>query len=134
MKFADFKIGQTFESRITINSDEYERYISFTKIRNILLEKREMAEKEGIKGSFLSGRSILARAEGEMTGLHVFSNNIIKLYDMDGDTSWNCRQTRCLVKFIPERNSVKYIVSQKTDIDDHGYGIVSIDLEIKSEG
>lgn len=131
MKFADFKIGQTFESRITINSDEYDRYISFTKIRNVLLENSELAEKEGIKGVFLSGRSILARAEGEMTRLDAFSNNIMMLYGMDGDPSWNYRQTRFLCEVYPgEELSVKYTVSNKTDIDDGGYGILSIDLEI----
>jgi hypothetical protein len=58
--------------------------ISFAKIRNILHEKPELATKEGIKNILLPGRAIIARAEGEMTRLDIFSNNIMLLYEMDG--------------------------------------------------
>jgi len=52
LKFEEFKVGQTFKSRICINKDEFEKYISFAKTRNILHEKPELAAKEGIKDSF----------------------------------------------------------------------------------
>ncbi len=46
-----------------------------------------MAAIEGIKSTtLLPGRAIVARAEGEMTLLNEFSNNIILLYGMNGST------------------------------------------------
>lgn len=132
MRFVDFAVGQWFETNITISSTEADMYMSFTKTKNILLENSKLAQKEGIKEAFLSGRSVLARAEGEMTRLDPFSNNVMMLYGMDGDPSWNFRQTRFLGKVhAGEQLSVKYIVSNKVDIDERGYGILSIDLEIR---
>jgi acyl dehydratase len=131
MKFADFSIGQIFEARITISSQESDTYMSLTKIRNLLLENRELAEEVGIKEPFISGRRILARAEGEMTRLDAFSNNVMMLYGMDGDPSWNNRQTRFLGVVHPgEELLVKYVVSNKVEGDDRSRGILSIDLEI----
>ena len=72
MKFEEFKVGQTFKSRICIDNDEFEKYISFAKTKNILHEKPELATKEGIKSTLLPGRDIIARAEGEMTRLDIF--------------------------------------------------------------
>ena len=82
MKFEDFRVGHTFKSRICIEKDEFEKYISFAKTRNILHEQSGLAAKEGIKGILLPGRALIARAEGEMTRLDVFSNNIMLLYGM----------------------------------------------------
>lgn len=131
MSFVDFKIGQTFEKHIAISSDESDNYLSFSKTRSILLENRELAKTEGITGSFLSGRSIISRVEGEMTRLDAFSNNVMMLYGMDGDPSWGHRQTRFLVEVHPgEELLVKYIVTSKTDIDKRGYGILSMDFEV----
>jgi hypothetical protein len=69
------------------------KYISFARTKNILHEKPELDAKEGIKGIILPGRAILTRAEGEMTRLDIFSNNIMLLYGMDGDPKWNNRHT-----------------------------------------
>jgi len=74
LRFVDFKIGQTFEKHVAISSDESDKYLSFSKTRMILLENRELAKMEGITGSFLSGRSIISRVEGEMTRLDAFSD------------------------------------------------------------
>ena len=63
MKFQEFKVGQTFKSRILIDKDDFQKYISFAKTKNILHEKPELAAKEGIKGTLLPGRAIIARAE-----------------------------------------------------------------------
>ena len=63
MKFGEFKVGQTIKSRIVIDKDDFQKYISFAKTRNILHEKPELAAKEGIKGTLLPGRAIIARAE-----------------------------------------------------------------------
>ncbi len=97
MKFQDFKKGQTFKSRICIYKNEFEKYISFAKTKNILHEDPELAAKEGIKNTnLLPGRAIIARAEGEMTRLDLFANNIMLLYGMDGDPTWSNRHTRFL--------------------------------------
>ena len=77
MKFGEFKVGQTFKSCILIDKDDFERYISFAKTRNILHEKPELAASEGIKGTLLPGRAVIARAEGEMTRLDIFSDSIM---------------------------------------------------------
>ena len=85
MKFKEFKVGQTFKSRICINKDGIEQYILFARTKNILHQNPELAEKKGLKIlSLLPGRAIIARAEGEMTRLDIFSNSIMLLYGMDG--------------------------------------------------
>ena len=72
---------------IIIDKDEFEKYLSFAKTKNVLHENAELAAKEGIKNTtLLPGRAIVARAEGEMTRLNEFSNNIILLYGMNGST------------------------------------------------
>ena len=38
LKFGEFTIGQTFKSRIVIDKDDFESYISFAKTRNITLK------------------------------------------------------------------------------------------------
>ncbi len=63
LKFGEFKVGQTIKSRIVIDKDDFQKYISFANTRNILHEKPELAAKEGIKGTLLPGRAIIARAE-----------------------------------------------------------------------
>ena len=77
LKFGEFKVGQIFKSRIVIDKDDFQKYISFAKTRNILHEKPELAAKEGIKGTLLPGRAIIARVEGEMTRLDIFSDSIM---------------------------------------------------------
>jgi hypothetical protein len=64
--------------------------------KNILHKNPKLAEKEGIKGIMLPGRSIIARAEGEMTRLPAFSDHIILLYGTAGDRGWSSRHTRFL--------------------------------------
>jgi hypothetical protein len=94
--FREFKVGQTFKSPILIDKDDFEKYISFAKTRNILHERPELAAKEGIKGALLPGRAIVARAEGEMTRLDIFYDGIMLLYEMDGNPNWDNRHTRFL--------------------------------------
>jgi hypothetical protein len=79
--FQEFKVGQTFKSRILIDKDDFQRYISFAKTKNILHQKLELAAKEGIKGTLLPGRAIIARAEGEMTRLDIFSDSITTVWN-----------------------------------------------------
>jgi acyl dehydratase len=134
LKFEEFKVGQTFKSRICIDKDEFEKYISFAKTRNILHEKPELAAKEGIKGTLLPGRAIIARAEGEMTRLDIFSNNIMLLYGMDGDPKWDNRHTRFLGEvYAGDKLEVEYSISGKKEGGNSSemYGILSIDVQIK---
>ena len=115
MKFEDFKARQTFKSRILIDKNEFEKYLSFANTKNILHENSELAAKEGIKGTtLLPGRAIIARAEGEMTRLDIFSNNIMLLYGMDGDPSWDNRHTRFLAEiYAGDELEVQYSISDK---------------------
>jgi acyl dehydratase len=133
LKFEEFKVGQTFKSNFSINEDEFKQYISFSKIKNILHQKPELAAKEGIKGTLLPGRALLARAEGVMTQLDVFSNNIMLLYGMDGDPKWNNRNTRFLEEaYAGDELEVEYHVSDKREgTNTERYGILSIDVQIK---
>lgn len=129
LKFDKFTVGYTFSTRITINGEDFEKYMSFAKTRNILYENSELAAKEGINGTIVPGRAIVARAEGEMTRLDIFSGNIMLLYGMDGDSSWNNRHTRFLAEvYTGEELEVRYIISDKKDED--AYGILSIDFEV----
>jgi acyl dehydratase len=134
LKFEHFKVGQTFKSRICIDKDEFEKYLSFAKTKNILHENPELAAKEGIKNTtLLPGRAIIARAEGEMTRLDAFSNNVMLLYGMDGDSSWDNRHTRFLAEvYADDELEVEYSISDKKDGgNSERYGILSIDVQIK---
>jgi acyl dehydratase len=133
LKFEEFKVGQTFKAHIRIDKQEFEKYISFTRTKNILHEKPELAANEGITGTLLPGRAILARVEGEMTRLDVFSNNIMLLYGMDGDPKWNNRHTRFIGEvYVGDKLEIEYTVSDKKEGNyDEKYGILSIDIQIK---
>lgn len=134
MKFDDFVPGQSFSAPMTITKDDFDRYISFARTKNILHENPKLAAKEGITGVLLPGRSIIARAEGEMTRLSAFSDCIMLLYGMDGDSGWGGRQTRFIGEvYAGEALDVKYtIVSKKEEKD--GYGILRVDYEISKAG
>ena len=129
MRFEDFAVGQTFAASITITKADFDNYVSFARTKNILLENPQLAEREGISGIMLPGRSIIARAEGEMTRLPAFSDCVMLLYGMDGDPAWSNRHTRFLGEvYAGDELEVTYAVSEKKD--DKGYGILGIDFEI----
>lgn len=129
MKFDDFVVGQAFSAAITITRDDFDRYISFARTRNVLHENPELAAREGITGTLLPGRSIIARAEGEMTRLPEFADCIMLLYGMDGDPEWAGRQTRFMGEvYAGETLQVKYMVAGKKE--EKEYGILRIDYEI----
>jgi acyl dehydratase len=129
MKFEDFAVGQTFAASITITKADFGNYISFARTRNILHENPQLAEKETIRRTMLPGRSLIARAEGEMTRLPIFSDCIMVLYGMDGDPAWSNRNTRFLGEaYAGEELEVNYTVSEKKE--DKGYGILAIDFVI----
>jgi acyl dehydratase len=129
LKFEDFKIGQTFLVAFTLTESDFRDYISFAHTRNVLHENPELAKQEGIEGTMLPGRSIIARAEGEMTRLAEFTDCVMLLYGMDGDPGWQGRQTRYLGEvYVGEELHAKYVISDKKV--DKGYGILAIDFEI----
>jgi acyl dehydratase len=133
MKFSEFSLGQEFSSSITISKEDFDAYISFARIKNRLHKDQELAAKEGITGKLVPGRAIIARAEGEMTCLEAFSDCIMLLYGMDGDTKWAGRQTRFLDQvYVGQRMDVKYKITSKKELD--GYGILCIDFEVSMEG
>jgi len=132
LKFGEFRVGQTFKLRIVIDIDSFQKYISFAKTRNILHEKPELAAKEGITGTLLPGRAVIARAEGEMTRLDIFSDCIMLLYGMDGDPNWDNRHTRFLGEvYAGDELEVEYSVSDKIERDSERYGILSINVQIR---
>ena len=91
-----------------------------------------MAAKEGIKGTLLPGRAIIARAEGEMTRLDIFSECIMLLYGMDGDPNWDNRHTRFMGEvYAGDELEAEYSISNKVEGDSKRYGILSIDLQIR---
>jgi acyl dehydratase len=132
LKLEDFKVGQTFKLRTSITMDEFEKYMSFAKTKNILHEKSELAEEVGIKGTLLPGRAILARAEGEMTRVDIFANRIMLLYGMDGDPNWDNRHTGFLAEvYVGDEFEVEYSISDKKKGNSERYGILSVDIEVK---
>jgi hypothetical protein len=48
--------------------------------------------------TLLPNRAIISRAECEMIRLDVLSNNIMLLYGMAGDPTWDYRHTRFLAE------------------------------------
>jgi len=115
LEFREFKVGQIFKSRVLIDKDDFEKYISFAKTRNILHEQPELAAKEGFKRTVLPGRAIIARAEG-----------------MDGDPNWDNRHTRFLSEvYVGDELEVEYSISDKKGGNSESYGILSVDLEIR---
>lgn len=86
-----------------------------------------------MKGLLRPYRSVLARAEGEMTRLPEFSDCVMLVYGMDGDVAWGARQTRFLKEvYVGDMLETKYIIRSKTKTEMHG--ILGIDYEIGKHG
>ncbi len=81
----------------------------------------------------MSGRAIIARMEGEFTRLSQIYGNMILLYGMDGDASWENRNTRFLKPLhVEEILKIKFTISDKKDIDED-FGMITVDFEGKKE-
>lgn len=133
MGFDDFAVGQVFSASFAMTEGDFKSYLAFARTRNILHENPELAAKEGITGVFLPGRSMIARAEGEMTRLTAFSDCIMLLYGMDGDPEWGGRQTRFLGEvYAGDALTAKYTIASKKE--EKGYGILRVDFEITKAG
>lgn len=125
-KFADLKVGEEFFSTCTFSKKELETYLAFSRIKNTIFDDDEYS-------TIVSGRAIIARMEGEFTRLSQIYGNMILLYGMDGDTSWENRNTRFLKPLhIEEILKIKFTISDKKDVDED-FGMITIDFEGKKE-
>ena len=125
-KFSDLKIGEEFFSTCTFSKKELETYLAFSRIKNTIFDDDEY-------NTIVSGRAIIARMEGEFTRLSQIYGNMILLYGMDGDITWENRNTRFLKPLhIEEILKIKFTISDKKDLDDE-FGMISVDFEGKKE-
>lgn len=125
-KFFELKVGDEFFAECQISSDDLDAYLSFSGIKNIIYEKKEFADKQG---KMVSGRAILARIEGEFTRLEEMYGNVLIFYGIDGDPSWNNRQTRFLKPLrTDEKLKIKFKISDKRDLNDE-FGVLAVDFE-----
>jgi hypothetical protein len=68
-----------------------------------------------------------------MTRLKEFSENVMLLYGMDGDPDWENIHARFLAEVHPNyKLQVKYSIADKKDAGNKEYGILSIDIEIRT--
>lgn len=119
-------MGDEFFSECKISSDDLDRYLSFSGIKNIIYEKNEISNQ---KDRMVSGRAILAKIEGEFTRLEEMYGNLLIFYGIDGDPSWNNRQTRFLKPLkTDEKLNIKFKIVDKRDLNDE-FGLLSIDFE-----
>lgn len=125
-KFADLRVGEEFFSTCTFSKKELESYLGFSRIKNTIFDNDEY-------DSMVSGRAIISRMEGEFTRLSQIYGNMILLYGMDGDPSWENRNTRFLKPlYVDEVLKIRFAISDKKDVDDE-FGMVSVDFEGKKE-
>ena len=125
-KFTDLKEGEEFFSTCTFSKKEIEGYLAFSRIKNTIFDNDEYS-------TIVSGRAIIARMEGEFTRLSQIYGNMILLYGMDGDSSWENRNTRFLKPLhIDEILKIKFTISDKKDSDDD-FGMIAVDFEGKKE-
>ena len=125
-KFSDLKIGEEFFSTCTFSKKELETYLAFSRIKNTIFDDDEYS-------TIVSGRAIIARMEGEFTRLSQIYGNMILLYGMDGDITWENRNTRFLKPLhIEEILKIKFTISDKKEIDSE-FGMISVDFEGKKE-
>lgn len=125
-KFAQLNVGDEFYSECKISSLELETYLSFSGIKNIIYENKELSNQEKRR---VSGRAILSKMEGEFTKLEEMYGNLLIFYGIDGDSSWNNRQTRFLKPlFTGEKLKIKFRISEKRELNEE-FGLIGVDFE-----
>ena len=131
-KFIQLNVGDEFYSECKISSSDLDNYLSFSGIKNIIYENKEFSSNEK---RMVSGRAILSKMEGEFTKLEEMYGNLLIFYGIDGDPSWNNRQTRFLKPlFTDEKLKIKFKISEKKEINEE-FGLIGIDFEgINEEG
>jgi len=130
-KFSELKVGDEFTSECKISLHDLENYLSFSGIKNVIYENKEFSNQ----GKMVSGRAILSKMEGEFTRLKEMYGNLLIFYGIDGDPTWNNRQTRFLKPLLTDENlKIKFKISDKRDISDE-FGLLTVDFEgIKDNG
>ena len=129
-KFAQLNVGDEFYSECKISSLELESYLLFSGIKNIIYENKEFSNQEK---RMISGRAILSKMEGEFTKLEEMYGNLLMFYGMDGDSSWNNRQTRFLKPlFTDEKLKIKFKISEKRELNEE-FGLIGVDFEGANE-
>lgn len=129
-KFIQLNVGNEFYSECKISPSELDNYLSFSGIKNIIYENMEFSNKEK---RIVSGRAILSKMEGEFTKLEEMYGNLLIFYGIDGDPSWNNRQTRFLKPlFTDEKLKIKFRISEKKELNDE-FGLIGIDFEGSNE-
>ena len=131
-KFTQLNVGDEFHSECKISSSELDSYLSFSGIKNIIYENKEFSNNEK---RMVSGRAILSKMEGEFTRLEEMYGNLLIFYGIDGDPSWNNRQTRFLKPlFTDEKLKIKFKISEKKELNEE-FGLIAIDFEgVNEEG
>jgi hypothetical protein len=77
----------------------------------------------------VSGRAILSKMEGEFTKLEEMYGNLLIFYGVDGDSSWNNRQTRFLKPLLTdEKLKIKFRISDKRELNEE-FGLIGVDFE-----
>ena len=123
-KFVQLNVGDEFHSECKISLQELESYLSFAGIKNVIYDTAIANQKK-----MVSGRAMLSRMEGEFTKLDEIKGNFLVFYGMDGDSSWNNRQTRFLRPlFTDEQLKIKFKIVQKRDLDNE-FGLIEVDFE-----
>ena len=117
-------MGESFHSTCSISDEELENYIKFSRIQNVVLEKKGKEEQQ-----LISGRAMLSRMEGEFTRLNeIYGNNIIFL-GTDGDSKWGNRNTRFLKPhYTNQVLKLKFTIIEKKDIDNE-FGKIIVNYE-----
>ena len=129
-KFVQLNVGDEFYSECKISPLELENYLSFSGIKNIIYENKESSNQEK---RMVSGRAILSKMEGEFTKLEEMYGNLLIFYGVDGDSSWNNRQTRFLKPLLTdEKLKIKFKISEKRELNEE-FGLIGVDFEGTNE-
>jgi hypothetical protein len=124
-KFSELNVGDEFNAEFKISSLELDNYLLFSGIKNIIYEDRKLDDGKRM----ISGRAILSKIEGEFTKLDEMYGNLLIFYGIDGDPSWNNRQTRFLKPiFTDEKIKIKFRISEKKELNEE-FGLIGIDFE-----
>ncbi len=124
-KFSELKVGDEFVSECKISFQDLENYLSFSGIKNVIYENKDLSDK----GKMVSGRAILSKMEGEFTKLKEMYGNLLIFYGIDGDPTWKNRQTRFLKPLYTDENlKIKFRISDKHDVNEE-FGLLAIDFE-----
>lgn len=123
--FAELNVGDEFYSECKITSSELDAYLKFSGIKNIIYEDIKSDKEKRM----VSGRAILSKMEGEFTRLEQMYGNVLIFYGIDGDISWNNRQTRFLKPLHTDENlKIKFKISDKRELSEE-FGLIAVDFE-----